>query len=406
MGGKPCFDREHFRRLLTDAGLSVDHLAERLPGLDARTLQRLSSGKTRAPHPDTVKQIAAALGVAPAELWRYPSDQPANAPATAVREDPTAGSTPDDDNPFAPWTTAQPPRFVGRGNILSTLELAAREGRSVSLVGERRIGKSSLLQTWGGQAVALGLRVCLLSGEGAEAAGHQAFVAGVIGATAPPGPGAAEAPLSETISESPDAAANQLARWCGETRPVILLDEAEGFLVRCEPRFLERLRGMVNAKRLSLVLATRRDLDAIYQDLGRTSPFPNLLELCRVGLLDESAARALIARGAAHWRTDDPAWLLDWAGAHPFYLTLLARRLFDARRGGEARECALERFRDEAESQLRLWWTVLDPRDQERLRQSAAGRPRDDFRLQVRGLLTADGHPFGKVLTTWLNETR
>lgn len=249
------------------------------------------------------------------ERWRLNTDQ---AGGDAIPDpDPSA----DPDNPFAPWTPAVPPAFVGRRAILRELELAAREGRGVSLVGEWRMGKTSILRTWATSALEQGLRVCLVSGQGPEGAGQRALVARVI-CDDRPDPGRAAAAVLDSVPETADGAADRLAAWCaagvGAARPVLLLDEAQILLTRCEPRFLERLRGLLSDRRLSLVLATRRTLDAIYQDLGRTSPFGNLFALQRVGLLDGPAARALIARGAARWQADDPDWLLDWAGCIPF----------------------------------------------------------------------------------------
>jgi len=318
------------------------------------------------------------------------------------------------DNPFDPWTPAVPPAFVGRRETLRALELAAREGRGVSLVGEWRMGKTSILKTWQASAVDQGLRVCLVSGQGPEGAGQRALVARVICDDRPDLDRAAVTAL-DSVPETADGAADRIKAWCdqgpaggqgaGGTRPILLLDEADALLTRCEPRFLERLRGLLSDRRLSLVLATRRTLDAIYQELGRTSPFGNVFEVQRVGLLDGSAARALIERGAARWQADDPDWLLDWAGAHPFYLGLLARRLYAARGAGEPRERALDGFREEAEVQLNLWWPALAERDQESLRRAARGERVDAFRLRQRGLLTEDNRPFAKVLGAWLNET-
>ncbi|WP_295455454.1 hypothetical protein [uncultured Thiodictyon sp.] len=192
-----------------------------------------------------------------------------------------------------------------------------------------------------------------------------------------PDPGLAAAAALDAVPETADGAADRLATWCaagvggGAARPTLLLDEAQILLTRCEPRFLERLRGLLSDRRLCLVLATRRTLDAVYQDLGRTSPFGNLFALQRVGLLDGPSARALIARGADRWQADAPDWLLDWAGAHPFCLSLLARRLFEARGGGESRNRALDRFRDESDGHFKLWWPAPGERDQGRLRRAA-----------------------------------
>jgi ABC-type branched-subunit amino acid transport system ATPase component len=51
-------------------------------------------------------------------------------------------------NPYDPWTPVVPPRFVGRVGVLRRLDAALEEGRSISLVGDWRIGKSSVLATW------------------------------------------------------------------------------------------------------------------------------------------------------------------------------------------------------------------------------------------------------------------
>jgi hypothetical protein len=56
---------------------------------------------------------------------------------------------PDDPhNPCDPWTPVTPPRFVGRLALMQAFETAMQEGHGISVVGDWRIGKSSLLLTW------------------------------------------------------------------------------------------------------------------------------------------------------------------------------------------------------------------------------------------------------------------
>lgn len=420
---RPLYEEARLRLRYSDAQLANK------AGVDARTLGRILNGETATARTVTMDAIAGALKVPTEDLWVLTSPDPA-APADA---DPPSklSAAPDAAAPlYDPWTPATPPAFVGRLAELRALERAALEGRSLALVGERRMGKSSLLGTWAARATALGWPVRLLSGEGPEATGHRALVARIIDPddaaggppTEPTGSDTARAPDLEAVPLSADAAADRLSAWCDAKAaagpgPLLLLDEAEAFLQRAEPRFLERLRGLISARRLRLVLATGRELDAVYADLGRTSPFPNVLELCRLGLLDAAAARALIERGVAHWRdgnpapaldadpTPDPDWLLDWAGPHPFYLTLLARRLLEVRGAGQPRMEALTRFRDEAEVQLRLWWATLDAPTRDLLHRAARGEAVEGFRLQRRGLCNEHNRPFGRVMTAWLRET-
>jgi transcriptional regulator with XRE-family HTH domain len=403
------------KRLCTAQGLGEKDLAER-SGVDLRTIERIWDRTTGAPQWGTIKLFARALGVGPDALCLDCNDAATPSepdPPETGHAKPAVGTAEPDLNEGAdlynPWTPATPPAFVGRLDMLRALEAAAVDGRSVSLVGERRMGKSSILCTWAEWAAAQGWPVRLLSGEGPEAAGHSELLAQLLGTAA----AAASAPLS------PDAAADRLDAWCraqadacadaaGASRPapgpLLLLDEAESFLQRADPCFLTRLRGLITARRLRLVVATARELDQVYADLGRTSPFPNLLELRRVALLDAPAARQLIARGAAHWQPGDADWMLDWAGTHPFYLTLLARRLLEARRDGRPREHALDVFRDEAETQLRLWWNALDEPTRTLLHRVARGEAVDAFRLRRRGILTDDSRPLGRVMSAWLSE--
>ncbi|HYN79722.1 MAG TPA: hypothetical protein VES73_18225 [Lamprocystis sp. (in: g-proteobacteria)] len=434
-------------QMLADESQSETHPG---PSLDERNLRKIRDGEQQ-PRVSTVKRIADLLAangvqVRADDLWVFPdAPTPSTVPppqrSIAV---PTVNGARPPTNPFDPWAIALPPVFVGRTGALRDLERAAWEGRGVSLLGEWRIGKTSLLHTWGERARELGFAVRLLSGQGRERQGHQALVDAVIAAvpadhrTAATGAatGATGGPAG---SESPDAAADRLGDWCSAQRqmsgglpPLLLLDEAEGLLEHCEPGFLERLRGLLTGRRLSLVFATRRTLPEVYADLGRVSPFANMLESVRIGLLEPGAAAALLARGAAGLEPDDPAWLLDWVGRHPFFLTLLARRLFDARADGpdpdgsgpdggagcpgcpegqptgSPRAQALARFRDEAAQQFALWWPGLAERDRQRLRRAAAGgaatdADHGDDNLCRRGLLTDDHQPFARVLSEWLN---
>ncbi|WP_157817699.1 hypothetical protein [Candidatus Thiodictyon syntrophicum] len=375
-------------------------------------------------------KVLAIDGLRADDLWEFP-DAPTG---VLAQPDPTLPSTgtlanlldPEATHPFDPWAIALPPVFVGRTAALRDLERAAWDGRGVSLLGEWRIGKTSLLHTWGQRARELGFAVRLLSGQGRERQGHRALVDAVIDAapadSRTAATGTATGAAGESAApESPDAAADRLGDWCRAQRqtcgglpPLLLLDEAEGLLEHCEPGFLERLRGLLTQRRLSLVFATRRTLPEVYADLGRVSPFANMLESVRIGLLEPGAAAALLARGAAGLAPDDPAWLLDQAGRHPFFLTLLAQRLFDARAdgldpdGGDPRAQALARFRDEAGQQFELWWAGLAERDRQRLRRAVAGgtatdADHDDDNLCRRGLLTDDHQPFARVLSEWLN---
>jgi transcriptional regulator with XRE-family HTH domain len=55
-------------QLRYDAGLTIDELADHVPGVGARTIARIEAGQTRRPWPKTAKAIADFFGVTSTEL--------------------------------------------------------------------------------------------------------------------------------------------------------------------------------------------------------------------------------------------------------------------------------------------------------------------------------------------------
>jgi hypothetical protein len=256
-------------------------------------------------------------------------------------------------NPFDPWTPALPPRFCGREPLLRRLHHALDRCGSVSLLGDARTGKSSLLLTWAERARQAGRIVAVADGQGPEAASCWALVQALT--STPCGGAAREA--------AADVAADELSAWAsssGGLPPLLIIDEADAVLARLPYRFFERLRGMLG--RICLLLATRHEIGEVARDDGRTSPLLNRLEVQRVGLLDEPGVNALLARGTGVLGAGDAATLRRFAGRHPFYLSLLAHYLWQARCGGESDEAAIEAFRDNAFQRLDEWSRALPAR--------------------------------------------
>jgi len=300
---------------------------------------------------------------------------------------PSAGS-----NPYDFAHPAVPPDFVGRVALLDALARALDETASISLIGDRRIGKSSVLATFERRALEMGRTVKALSGEGPEAASLSAFVAAVTGNACP---------------EQADQAADALSAWVERNgrpglAPLLLLDEAEIFLRQFDFRFFERLRGLLD--RLCLVLATHKPIDLVFQQRGLGSPFDNKLRIESLGLLEDSAADALLRRGDGRLEGDDFALMRRWAGRHPYYIQLLGYRLVEARRLGESRDEALDKARQDGYARLRPLWESLTDREKQALRHASAGASSNHSRLRVRGLLEPDGRLFGDVLAEWLAE--
>ncbi len=293
--------------------------------------------------------------------------------------------------PVNPWKPAVPPAFVGRQVLLNKLRGAWDQGRSVSLVGDWRIGKSSILGTCFEAIQRSGRPVRFLSGESHEGASPAEFVKAATGA-----PSAADS----------DGAADVLSAWARQERrpgllPLLLVDECDALVRRFEYRFFERLRGMLDE--LCIGVSSRRELDHVFKDAGKgASPFQNRLELHWVGLLEADAAETLVELGGAGLAREARPIIREWAGRHPFFIQLLARKLRDAAEFGQSLDQAHEEFLAEASARLRELWATLTEKEQHMLLEAAAIPKPAATLLRRRGLLDEAGRPFGRVLTEWL----
>jgi hypothetical protein len=292
-----------------------------------------------------------------------------------------------------PWKPAVPPAFVGRDILLKKLRGAWDQGRSVSLVGDWRIGKSSILATCFASMEKCGRSVRLLNGESHDGTSPAEFVRAATGLAAP-----ADA----------DMAADVLAAWVRqETRPglvpLLLVDECDVLVRRFDYRFFERLRGMLDD--VCLGVSSRRELDRVFQDAGKgASPFQNRLELHWVGLLESDAADHLIGLAGAGLSIQVRRVIGEWAGRHPFFIQLMVRKLLDAREFGQTEQQAREEFQAEAAARLRELWNSLTEREQKLLREASIIHKPEAAGLRRRGLLDEQGRPFGRVLTQWLTD--
>lgn len=300
-------------------------------------------------------------------------------------------------NPYDPWTPATGDRFVGRADCLRLLERAATEGRSISLIGDWRIGKSSVLLHWAEVAQRLGFDVHFASGDQQSGASPSAFVH--------------EVTKMNCTSDDPDEAATTLARWVDTrrrsrpNRQIVIVDEADQIFVRFQPRFFERLRGMLD--RLSLVIASRQSIDRIHEEMGRTSPLRNRLQIAWLGLLDSTSRETVLEFGALVLEQTDQDLLRRWAGCHPFYLQMLGHYLFDAIVLGEPRAAAIDRFVIEASARINELWLTLSERERAGLLgilHGTALRPQVSRTLRARGLIDGKEALFGEVLAEWLRD--
>ncbi len=280
-------------------------------------------------------------------------------------------------------------RFVGRERQVEQIFSRLRnvEFESSSIVGERRIGKTSLLYYIADANV-----------RRAHGLAPDAFIfvyadLALLDATTTPTrlwqyllrqmlPHLSERdaePVRDAL-RAPDALDNfTLAEVFdgldGHSKHVVLLlDEFENVTrnQNFSPDFFYGLRSLAIHHRLALITSSRRELiELTHSHEIRSSPFFNIFANISVRLLTPDDARALIENALSeselHFTATEMENVLRIAGTHPFFLQTACHFLFDAyssRLNAQARhEYWTEKFRAEALPHFGEYWRHCDERE-------------------------------------------
>jgi len=233
-------------------------------------------------------------------------------------------------NPFFFSGMVQRPEdFYGRQAELQRIFglLGGAQPMSVSVVGARRIGKSSLL--W---------YICQKGQEklGKEWRFGYVGLDGLGDLTVPrllrAMAAALKQPLSEDSYEGFSALVDGLLKQGQHL--VLCLDEFEA-AGQLGNDFLGYLRGLISTNKVALVVATERPLEELSQEAVLTSPFYNVFARVDLGPMPEDEARELLTqRGTMPFSPEEIAAILRKAGGHPFLLQQLGSQLYEKHCGG------------------------------------------------------------------------
>ncbi|MEM9460159.1 MAG: AAA family ATPase [Myxococcota bacterium] len=201
--------------------------------------------------------------------------------------------------------------LFGRQRERDELGAALYGGHSVQILGERRMGKTSLL--WWTQRHAPASRpvVCVdaMSSAGWSPADFVRALARQLGREAE-----VEGLLGE-VPRGPHRALEALGPM------LLMVDEAD---VLVEPRrgfdadFFNLLRALGQTGQVPWVSASRRDLRELLVESALTSPFLNDALTVWAGAMEPDAVRAMVGRGRALDPAVDPAVVLEQTGAAPY----------------------------------------------------------------------------------------
>ncbi len=246
------------------------------------------------------------------------------------------------DNPFYERGTIKTrDGFFGRRTELARTFDQLRVMQSVSVVGERRIGKSSFLYhlaLTGAERLGKGYTCRYLDMQGVTS-GREFFEQAV-----------------EQLGGSGDTH-RDLARAIAGKKVVLCLDEFENTADSADfgADFFNVLRSLAQTGKLALVVATQTPLPELsHRSTVRTSPFYNIFVPLPLESFTEDEARemlaALSARGGRPFDNDEIEWAIKVAGTHPWRLQVLACHLFAAKgRGAPDQDEVERRYREETQ---------------------------------------------------------
>lgn len=338
------------------------------------------------------------------------------------------------DNPFFNrQRIGDPAYFYGRAQSIENLYSAIATRQSRSIVGERKIGKSSLLTVISCPDM---LRqhgfdpdrfvFIYMDLEGMSNIGYDEFWPELLDqmALSLPLDQAELREQAENLSLQADTRFMQVRRLLRRVertglRVVLMLDEFESLATNAafDASFYGELRSLAGELGVTYITTSKQGLyDLTYQYADTlSSPFFNIFSEERLNLLPHEEAvellRGLSGKGGHRPFTQKEIdFCLDHAGRHPFFLQVIGSHLFAARAepipDAEVEALVLRRFLAEAEDHYRYLWRQLDEVEQASLRHLHTAVAETRRTLQEKALieLTDEGRlrPFSRSFSEFV----
>ena len=241
-----------------------------------------------------------------------------------------------------PFTNRQmitaPEDFFGRQRQINKIITRLRTMQSASVVGERRIGKSSLLyhlmQTGSARIEDANYRFLYFDLQEADFHTALGFLNTILSKLGAPAEAIkTDEPLSRNLSAFSDRI---LALEQTGQRIVLCLDEFENAFkhrAQFDEDFFDHLRSMLNARRLAIVTATQRTLQSLSLEGKLTSPFYNVFTVVELKGFTKAEAHEFVA--AYHQRvgfTDEELnFVFSYLDPHPLKLQIVCDLVLENR---------------------------------------------------------------------------
>lgn len=349
--------------------------------------------------------------LAPAQYATYAQQGRVPPPSTPSPPAPPRPAT----NPFFYGGAVPPALFYGRQDIVAAVvqRVGGQTAQSISIVGERRMGKSSLLAYIKARAADCfnaDLNMLLISLDLTRGYCHtrrglmRYLRRELTRAWRDPWPAAEDGDLAAF-----DFALEDLNN--DGIRLLLCLDEVENLTQRAAEfnDVLEDWRACGSHGQLAMITASAQPLADLCATGGLTSPFYNIFEQRRLRLLDRAEWQALVT-GHMAATAEELTFIERVAGGQPFFTQMAAGYLWQAQANGRPDyEAVYRELQNQIEPHLRHLWAKLNPTEQAVLRRLATGaataspQPRHLAALTRRGLLR-DGQPFSPLFAELISE--
>lgn len=315
--------------------------------------------------------------------------------------------------------------FHGRHNEVEQILGLLRNGQSVSLIGPRRIGKSSILLHLCRPAVREQFKLqppyalfvmldCQELGGSPPEEVYEALLMGLVDAAGDAGLELAPARQPGTY-RALDRALHQVGKT--DVPVVVLLDEFELLAANehLTPYFFARLRGLTTKYGLAFLTTSQRPLFAITaEEEILSSPFFNIFVTLPLGLFSHEEAESLfddrLETSSISFSPDLINHLLNLVGPHPFFLHIAGYHAFQEVVEARTRSFKIEYFtmdepiEIEAESHLSYLWHNLS--DEEQIALALLDGPIDIMRqLEQQCLIESSGRQYkytGKIVSRFI----
>lgn len=242
-------------------------------------------------------------------------------------------------NPFIYGGSVPNELFFDRAQELEKVLLSIDRGQNVSIVGSRRVGKTSLLQMIFRQLrtreglVCLNIDLQMLSSEKEFYVylGNELEKVGIQN-------------RNENNKEWSALAFREAFERVTRTRKIVLLmDEfevvAQGYSEgRFSDQFFGTLRSWGGSRLITMITASAKQLFELAVGSRVASPFANIFSVINLGPFSRDAAEHLATiNGTVNFAPDEVDFIVNTTAGHPYFIQMLCSLLIDAKNANQGR---------------------------------------------------------------------